>query len=94
MRTISDVMQNVKSARKRRELTSCRSFVPRVDCSGISGTSQPHPDDRSRYLGGIVTSTFLNMIVIPALYLKYGRAEAIEDAKDLGTQGEVAPTGD
>ena len=27
-------------------------------------------------LGGIVTSTFLNMIVIPALYLKYGRAEA------------------
>jgi len=25
-------------------------------------------------LGGIVTSTFLNMIVIPALYLKYGRA--------------------
>ena len=24
-------------------------------------------------LGGIVTSTVLNMIVIPALYLKYGR---------------------
>ena len=45
-------------------------------------------------LGGIVTSTFLNMIVIPALYLKYGRAEAIEDARELGTHGEVAPTGD
>ena len=27
-------------------------------------------------LGGIVTSTFLNMIVIPALYLKFGKAEA------------------
>ena len=26
-------------------------------------------------LGGIVTSTALNMVVIPALYLKYGRAE-------------------
>lgn len=26
-------------------------------------------------LGGIVTSTVLNMVVIPALYLKYGRAE-------------------
>ena len=25
-------------------------------------------------LGGIVTSTFLNMVVIPALYLKFGRA--------------------
>ncbi len=26
-------------------------------------------------LGGIVTSTLLNMVVIPALYLKYRRAE-------------------
>jgi Cu/Ag efflux pump CusA len=26
-------------------------------------------------LGGMVTSTFLNMVVIPALYLKFGRAE-------------------
>jgi Cu/Ag efflux pump CusA len=31
-------------------------------------------------LGGIVTSTFLNMIVIPALYLKYGRTRAREAA--------------
>jgi Cu/Ag efflux pump CusA len=27
-------------------------------------------------LRGIVTSTFLNMIVVPALYLKFGRTEA------------------
>ncbi|MEK6321872.1 MAG: efflux RND transporter permease subunit [Acidobacteriota bacterium] len=27
-------------------------------------------------LGGIITSTFLNMVVIPALYLKYGQAES------------------
>ena len=27
-------------------------------------------------LGGIVTSTVLNMIVIPALYLRYGRGRA------------------
>ena len=32
-------------------------------------------------LGGIVTSTLLNMIVIPALYMKFGSAEAVvEDA--------------
>jgi len=43
-------------------------------------------------LGGIVTSTFLNMVVIPALYLKYGRAEVTEE--ELGPQGEVAPAGD
>ena len=29
-------------------------------------------------LGGIVTSTFLNMIVIPVLYLKYGRVRVFE----------------
>ena len=33
-------------------------------------------------LGGIATSTFLNMIVIPALYLKFGRAEAHVRTKD------------
>ncbi len=27
-------------------------------------------------LGGIVTSTFLSMIVIPALYLKFGRGNS------------------
>jgi CzcA family heavy metal efflux pump len=43
-------------------------------------------------LGGIVTSTFLNMVVIPALYLKFGRTEATEEA--YGTEGEVAPAGD
>lgn len=34
-------------------------------------------------LGGIVTSTILNMIVIPALYLKYGRIEAKAETQDL-----------
>jgi Cu/Ag efflux pump CusA len=43
-------------------------------------------------LGGIVTSTFLNMVVIPALYLKYGRAEVTQER--LGTQGEVATAGE
>src|SRR5215475_6452865 len=41
-------------------------------------------------LGGIVTSTFLNMIVIPALYLKFGEgaAHAREEAAYPG--GEIA----
>jgi CzcA family heavy metal efflux pump len=41
-------------------------------------------------LGGIVTSTFLNMIVIPALYLKYGRAERQAIALDYGSPQESA----
>ena len=45
-------------------------------------------------LGGIVTSTFLNMIVIPALYLKYGRAEAHAPARDYPRERELATSGD
>lgn len=45
-------------------------------------------------LGGIVTSTFLNMIVIPALYLKYGEATAQAPARDLKDDRGLAPTGD
>jgi hypothetical protein len=41
-------------------------------------------------LGGIVTLTFLNMIVIPALYLKYGRAAAPTVASDFPRGAETA----
>jgi CzcA family heavy metal efflux pump len=44
-------------------------------------------------LGGIVTSTFLNMIVIPALYLKYGQGVIpVRSAEYRGDQ-ELAPAG-
>ncbi|HEX6731408.1 MAG TPA: efflux RND transporter permease subunit, partial [Pyrinomonadaceae bacterium] len=45
-------------------------------------------------LGGIVTSTFLNMIVIPALYLKYGRAAAPAPAHDYPSDHDFAIAGD
>lgn len=45
-------------------------------------------------LGGIITSTFLNMIVIPALYLKFGRAEVHAPARDLPRGGELSAAGD
>jgi Cu/Ag efflux pump CusA len=37
-------------------------------------------------LGGIVTSTFLNMIVIPALYLKFSGAEAHVKTEDYSRE--------
>jgi Cu/Ag efflux pump CusA len=40
-------------------------------------------------LGGIVTSTFLNMIVIPALYLKYGRAGVPAEGREAISEGTV-----
>ena len=45
-------------------------------------------------LGGIFTSTFLNMIVIPALYLKYGRAEAHAPSRNYPGGREFARAGD
>ncbi|MEW6732335.1 MAG: efflux RND transporter permease subunit [Acidobacteriota bacterium] len=45
-------------------------------------------------LGGIVTSTFLNMIVIPALYLKYGRAEVQRVTEDFAIGNESPAAGD
>jgi len=45
-------------------------------------------------LGGIVTSTFLNMIVIPALYLKYGQAVAPATAGAFPRDAEAAPACD
>lgn len=45
-------------------------------------------------LGGIVTSTFLNMIVIPALYLRYGRAEVHAPSREYPRERELASAGD
>jgi CzcA family heavy metal efflux pump len=45
-------------------------------------------------LGGIVTSTLLNMIVIPALYLKYGRAEVRKTSSDYPPEGDLISAGD
>ena len=44
-------------------------------------------------LGGIVTSTLLNMIVIPALYLKYGEASSALPARDYPKGGGSLPPG-
>jgi CzcA family heavy metal efflux pump len=45
-------------------------------------------------LGGIVTSTFMNMIVIPALFLKYGREAETAARREIPEQGGLAPAGD
>ena len=44
-------------------------------------------------LGGIVTSTFLNMIVIPVQYLKYGRALARVGTQDFSVAQEAPAAG-
>ncbi len=43
-------------------------------------------------LGGVITSTLLNMIVIPALYLKFGRVEAKGQAKEFALPSQTLPS--
>lgn len=43
-------------------------------------------------LGGVITSTLLNMIVIPALYLKFGRVEAKEPTKEFLLDSQPLPS--
>jgi len=45
-------------------------------------------------LGGIFTSTFLNMIVIPALYLKFGKAESLIRKEDYPHEPELVTQAD
>jgi len=43
-------------------------------------------------LGGIITSTLLNMIVIPALYLKFGRVKAKGQVKEFALPSQTLPS--
>jgi hypothetical protein len=52
-----------------------------------------HASMTSRFVT-IFTSTFLNMIMIPALYLKYGRAEVPSPTRDYPHGRELASSGD
>lgn len=45
-------------------------------------------------LGGIVTSTVLNMLVLPALYLKYGREKAVAANKNYVPDAGLSPVRD
>jgi len=45
-------------------------------------------------LGGIFTSTLLNIIVIPVPYLKYGRAEAPSSARNYAQPPDLVVVGD
>jgi Cu/Ag efflux pump CusA len=62
------------------------------------GAGQPGKEIQQRVmvviLGGIDTSTVLNMIVIPALYLKFGRAESSVTSAEYPREGKLASTND
>jgi Cu/Ag efflux pump CusA len=58
-------------------LASALALVPLALASGEPGSEIQTPMARV-ILGGLATSTFLNMFVVPALYRRFGRAAEAE----------------
>jgi Cu/Ag efflux pump CusA len=57
-------------------------LLPFAVAGNIAGLELAHPT-AIVVLFGLVTSTLLNLFVVPALYLRYGRARAEPDASSL-----------
>ena len=56
-------------------LTTGLALVPLVIAGNIPGHEIEHPM-AIVILGGLVTSTLLNLFVVPALYLRFGKPKA------------------
>ena len=60
-------------------LATALALVPLVIAGTIPGHEIEHPM-AVVILGGLVTSTMLNLFVLPSLYLKFGRARRVRNA--------------
>jgi Cu/Ag efflux pump CusA len=52
--------------------TTALALIPLVVAGSIPGNEIEHPM-AIVILGGLITSTLLNLFVVPSLYLKFGR---------------------
>jgi Cu/Ag efflux pump CusA len=58
-------------------LATALALVPLVVAGSVPGNEIEHPM-AVVILGGLVTSTLLNLFVVPSLYLRFGRCRAVE----------------
>jgi Cu/Ag efflux pump CusA len=59
-------------------LTSALAIGPLVVAGNLPGHEIEHPL-AVVVLGGLVTSTLLNLFVVPSLYLRFGRASQVAE---------------
>jgi Cu/Ag efflux pump CusA len=62
-------------------LTTGLALLPLILAGNIPGQEIEYPM-AIVILGGLVTSTLLNLLVVPTLYLKFGKSKAIVAATD------------
>ena len=70
-------------------LATALALVPLVVMGNVPGHEIEYPM-AIVILGGLVTSTLLNLFVVPSLYLKFGRAQ--EARAEEGTEPVLSPT--
>ncbi|MBW3564743.1 MAG: efflux RND transporter permease subunit [Acidobacteria bacterium] len=61
-------------------ITAGLALIPLVIASGAPGNEIQSPMAQV-ILGGLITSTFLNLVVVPALYLRKDRQTSNADVK-------------
>ena len=67
-------------------LTTGLVLVPLILAGQIPGNEIEHPMAVVIF-GGLITATLLNLFVVPALYLRFGRASAPPDASTMLSAG-------
>jgi Cu/Ag efflux pump CusA len=65
-------------------LTTGLALVPLVIAGAIPGHEIEHPM-AIVILGGLVTSTLLNLLVVPTLYLRFGKGRNWVPSQAIGT---------
>jgi len=68
-------------------LTTGLALVPLAIAGSIPGNEIEHPMSIV-ILGGLITSTLLNLLVVPTLYLRFGKSR--KDLAALNTGGPLA----
>ena len=68
------------------------ALVPLVVLGNIPGHEIEHPM-AVVILGGLVTSTLLNLLIVPSLYLRFGKPEANSSGGDTPHADALAPAG-
>ena len=76
------ILSLVKAAREELEQATGLALIPLIATGNIAGQEIEYPM-ASVILGGLVTSTLLNLFVVPPLYLRFGKSKA-ERARLLG----------
>ena len=78
----SDFLHGTWLVLRRGKRNAARHLLRRARKHDGGGDLLPAILDAVVILGGLVTSTLLNLFIVPTLYLRFGRPATVEEARD------------